>query len=277
MLQQTMRSVCSVLSKEGGAQHTRLPITPELLLKLRKVWQKDAGRFDIDMLWTACTTCFYEFFRAGEITTPLTRTFSLSNHLVFIDVAVDCVDNSTVLHIWLKHSKTDPFCQGIDVFMGHTYNALWPVVAMIAYLAVWGGGAGSLFQFQDGWQLTRECFVEHVREGLSQAGMDAHNGKCITLEGKWLEDLYPEPSQLKPGQEWVENWKAIVVNEDNMKKQKLRVSTSNKRPPERKLAPRKRKVVSTGKCFKSKYVHICCIGRTCNSTEVQQPGTSICS
>lgn len=47
MLQQTMRSVCSILSKEGGAQHIRLPITPELLLKLRKVWQKDAGHFDI--------------------------------------------------------------------------------------------------------------------------------------------------------------------------------------------------------------------------------------
>jgi len=82
MLQQTMRSVCSVLSKEGGAQHTCLPITPELLLKLRKVWQKDASRFDIIMLWAACTTCFFGFFWAGEITTPSARTFSLSDHLI---------------------------------------------------------------------------------------------------------------------------------------------------------------------------------------------------
>ena len=146
---------CVFCSEQGGwsSTQTRLPITPEPLLKLRKVWQKDAGCFDIIMLWAACTTCFFGFFRAGEITTPSTRTFSLSDHLVFIDVAVDRVENPMVLHIRLKHSKTNPFCQGIDVFMGHTYNALCPVDSISGSVR---GGAGSLFGFQDGWQLTRE-------------------------------------------------------------------------------------------------------------------------
>ena len=57
------------------------------------------------------------------------------------------------------------------------------------------------------------------------------------LEGKWLEGLYPDQSQLAPGQEvslpwqieggWVEYWKAVVVSEategGDMKKQKLSV------------------------------------------------------
>jgi len=49
-------------------------------------------------------------------------------------------------------------------------------------------------------------------------------GNASRSKGIWLEDLYPEPSQLMPGQEWVENWKANVVNEDEVKKQKLRAS-----------------------------------------------------
>ena len=57
-------------------------------------------------------------------------------------------------------------------------------------------------------------------------------GNASRSKGIWLEDLYPEPSQLMPGQEWVENWKANVVNEDEVKKQKLSASTSNKQPPE---------------------------------------------
>lgn len=60
MLQQTVCGVWSVLSKEGGDQRTCLPITLELLLKFRKVWEKDAGCFDIIMLWEACTICFLD-------------------------------------------------------------------------------------------------------------------------------------------------------------------------------------------------------------------------
>ena len=65
------------------------------------------------------------------------------------------------------------------------------------------------------------------------------------LQGKWLEDLYPEPSQLMPGQEvnrpWqrkggrVENLKAIVVSENDVKKQKLRASHKQQTVPRKQL------------------------------------------
>ena len=47
-LQQVLRGVRSILSKNKPqeAQHTRLPITPELLLKIRKVWEKNSEQHD---------------------------------------------------------------------------------------------------------------------------------------------------------------------------------------------------------------------------------------
>ena len=133
---------CAVCTEQerGRSPTHRLPITPELLLWIRKVWEKDAGGYDIIMLWAACTTCFFGFFRADEITTPSDRAFSPSDHLTFSDVAVDCVKGPTVLRIRLKRSKTDPFCRGIDVYIGRTNNKLCPVAAMMAYLSVRGGG-----------------------------------------------------------------------------------------------------------------------------------------
>lgn len=99
MLQQTVCGVWSVLSKEGGDQCTCLPITLELLLKFRKVWEKDAGCFDINYALGSMYHLLFGFFRAGEIITPSTRTFSMSDHLAFSDVVVDCMGNPRVLCI----------------------------------------------------------------------------------------------------------------------------------------------------------------------------------
>ncbi len=40
-------------------------------------------------------------------------------------------------------------------------------MAMLAYLAVRGGGPGPLFRFTDGRCLSRDRFVTHVRTALS--------------------------------------------------------------------------------------------------------------
>ena len=56
----------------------------------------------------------------------------------------------------IKQSKTDPFWQGIDLFMGRMGNDLFPVAALLAYLADRGAkkGPGPLFMFEDGRLLT---------------------------------------------------------------------------------------------------------------------------
>ena len=63
---------------------------------------------------------------------------------------------------------------------------------MLAFLAVRGGTAGALFLFQDGLVLTRDCFVGHVTEVLSKAGVNAskyaghsfHSGAATTA-ARW--------------------------------------------------------------------------------------------
>ena len=60
------------------------------------------------------------------------------------------------------------------MFMGKTGDELCPVAAILAYLLVRGAVKGPLFQFADGKPLTRERFVERVREALRLAGVD-HN------------------------------------------------------------------------------------------------------
>ena len=52
---------------EGGTQQTWLLISPQLLHKIRGMWEKDASHI---MLWVACTTYFFSFFRAEEIKVP---------------------------------------------------------------------------------------------------------------------------------------------------------------------------------------------------------------
>lgn len=63
----------------------------------------------------------------------------------------------------------------MDVFVGRSHNALCPVSAMLAFSGVREGMVEALFRFQDGGVLTRDCFVGHIREVLSKAGLDARN------------------------------------------------------------------------------------------------------
>ena len=77
------------------------------------------------------------------------------------------------LRIKIKASKTDPFRQGVDIFVGRTGNELCPVVATLAYMVQRRPGPGPLFKFQDGKPLTRQRFVARVREALTSAGVDS--------------------------------------------------------------------------------------------------------
>ena len=67
----------------------------------------------------------------------------------------------------LKASKTDP-----SVVLGKTNNDLCPVTALLAYLALRSSGPGSLFLFLDRRPLTKQRFIQPVRQALSAIGVD---------------------------------------------------------------------------------------------------------
>jgi hypothetical protein len=96
----------------------------------------------------------------------------VESHLTFQDVKVDNRESPQFLKVCIKRSKTDPFRQGVSVFLGRTNGPLCPVAAILSYMVWRGHGAGPFFTFSDGRYLTRDRFVRAVRCALQRAGVD---------------------------------------------------------------------------------------------------------
>jgi len=126
------------------------------------------------MLWAACLMGFYGFLRCAEFTIPSLFQFASDKHLPATDVAVD---NRK------KSSKTDPFGEGVTIYLGKTDNVLCPVAAILEYLIRRGNHPGPLFVLQDGRPLSRSMLVEKVRQALRRAGIDAseYNGHSFRI------------------------------------------------------------------------------------------------
>ena len=159
--------------KSPGAASTRLPITSDILRKIRRVWEFSSVRFDACMLWAASCMCFFGFLRAGEIVVPSDVSFDPAVHLAYGDVRVDNQSSPSCLEVHLKSSKTDPFRQGVSVYLGRTSLDLCPVAAILAYMVERGSASGVFFRFRDGRPLTRDRFITAMRAALSEAGVDA--------------------------------------------------------------------------------------------------------
>lgn len=170
-LEQVLRGIkISQAKAQTPPRRTRLPITVDLLHKLREAWLKaDSG----PMLWAAAAVCFFGFLRSGEITIPSEDSYDSGAHLSVDDVAVDCLQNPTSVKVRIKASKTDPFRVGIDIFIGRTGGPICPVAALLTYMVERGKGPGPLFIFKDGKPLTRAKFVTKVKEALKSAGVDS--------------------------------------------------------------------------------------------------------
>lgn len=147
-------------------------MTMDIMDKLRDFWSKEDKSYDSIMLWAASCMCFYGFLRSGEITVASMAEFDPEGHLGEGDVALDKLEDPAVVRVHIKASKTDPFRQGVFVFIGKTDNCRCPVAAIAAYLAVRGRSTGPFFRWKSGSPLSRETFVKHVRKALSASGMN---------------------------------------------------------------------------------------------------------
>ena len=81
----------------------------------------------------------------------------------------------SVVRVHIKASKTDPFRQGVYVFLGKTGNELCPVAAVAAYLVVRGRQPGPFFRFSTGSPLSRELFVKQIRKALLPYDVDSES------------------------------------------------------------------------------------------------------
>lgn len=150
---------------------SRLPITPAVLRQIRASLVGGTPDVDDIMVWAAATTCFFGFFRAGELTVPTCTAFNPAVHLAWGDVACDDGQPPTMVRLFLKRSKTDQFGRGVDVYLGATGDDLCPVAAVLAYVANRGDTPGPFFRLADGTPLTKARFVAKIRGALERAGI----------------------------------------------------------------------------------------------------------
>ena len=149
----------------------RLPITPSILAKIHTHMLPKSSDHDTIMIWAAATTCFFGFFRSGEITLPAGTSFDDTKHLSWGDVAVDNPALPQIIKVKLKVSKSDQLRKGVDVFIGKTGGIICPVAAVLAYMAARGSTNGPFFKFRDGKPLTKARFTGLIREALKAVGL----------------------------------------------------------------------------------------------------------
>ena len=186
----------SQAEKLSPARKDRLPITPDILRRIKCHWACQNASVDIHMLWAAFSLGFFGFLRAGEFTIPSDSAFDPSQHLCPEDISVDSHVQPSLLRVHLKQSKTDPFRQGINIFLGRSNSDLCPVSAILSYLSLRGMDQGPLFRFADGHPLTRDRLVFHLRKVLGEVGIRSNKfaghsfriGAATTAAAMGMED-----------------------------------------------------------------------------------------
>ena len=111
----------------------RLPITIGIMAKLQAALAAHEDQYTGRLLWAACCLGFFGFMRCGEF---LVTKAGEQPAVLAGDVAVDSHSNPTMLRVFLRRAKCDPFGNGANIYIGVTGSALCPVAAILRYLAV---------------------------------------------------------------------------------------------------------------------------------------------
>ena len=155
----------------NSVRPSRLPITPSILRLLHNSWSHQADDYDTVCIWAACCVAFFAFLRCGEFTCNSSNSYN-DAVLSLEDVAIDSRDDPTIVHLTLRHSKSDIFGVGVTINLGRTGDLLCPVSALLAYLARRPPTSGSLFLLESGQPLSKQRLISTVRNTLGLAGVD---------------------------------------------------------------------------------------------------------
>ena len=205
-----LSGVRRVEAQSATPARVRLPITLPIMQHLREAWLTVPPHPEGAMLWAVACVGFFGFLRAGEFTVPSAEGYDPEVHLNLADLAVDSHSDPSMIQLRIKQSKTDPFRQGVEVFLGRTGTAICPVTALVGYIAVRNPLPGPLFILTSGAPLTRPYLVSSLQAALRSAGLDdkQYNGhsfrigaattaaqqgiedSLIQTLGRWRSDAY---------------------------------------------------------------------------------------
>ena len=152
-----MRGICNKKCKITP-QKTRLPITMEIMERIKAVLSKTPKDYQCIMLWAVCCTAFFGLLRVSKFTVPSLRQYDPDIHLSLADITLDNRQAPEIVRLHIKQSKTDPFRNGADIYLGRTHHNVCPVEAILPYLAIRGKQPGPLFVLADNTMLTRANF-----------------------------------------------------------------------------------------------------------------------
>ena len=192
-LEYVLTGIKRAQSRANVPPRVRLPITLDIMHRLQQAWSDGSEHPEGQMLWAAACVGYFGFLRAGEFTVPSSETYDSEVHLNLSDLAVDSHNEPTVVRIRIKQSKTDPFRQGVDIYLGRTDSAICPVKALVHYITIHKPGPGPLFILSMGPPLTRTYLVANLQAalGLEDSKYNGHNfriGAATTAAQNSLED-----------------------------------------------------------------------------------------
>ena len=144
----------------------RLPITPPIMRELLSLWSAE-NSYEAQMLWAAACLAFFGFLRSGEFTL---QTSSDPPAISAADVSVGSRSAPSVVSVRLCRAKTDPFGEGVSIYLGITNTDLCPVVAMLNYMVARPSAHGTLFVHHVGSPLLKQQFIAGVRRALPGQG-----------------------------------------------------------------------------------------------------------
>lgn len=166
-LQYMLKGIARV---QSTTSQRRLPVTPAIMRKLQEVCMSgQLSNFESRLLWAACCLGYFGFLRSGEFTLPHP---SSPPAILASDLAVDSHSSPSMVQVRLRRAKTDPFGQGVLIYVGKTGTPLCPVTALLNFMAVRPRGNGPLFVHDDGSPLTRDQFVRMTKHALQLAKME---------------------------------------------------------------------------------------------------------
>jgi len=151
---------------QGSVSHRppRAPVTfADLYTLLIYITESSYSAHDRALLRSTCLLAFFAMLRASDFTTSTVSTFDPTVSLLPQDITFN---NSSMMLVYIKASKTDPFRAGIYLRISPLNNRLCPVTAMRQFLFLRGSRVGPLYMFESGIYLTRCYLTNLLRQAL---------------------------------------------------------------------------------------------------------------
>lgn len=91
--------------KAGTATQSRLPITIEIMAKLKDSFSRNPTDYNNIMMWAACSLAFFGFLWCSEFTVPSQQEYTPTDHLSLQDISVDSRKFPTLILTFLRYAS----------------------------------------------------------------------------------------------------------------------------------------------------------------------------